>query len=71
MANLRKSWKEVFTENYNGTSDIAKEIGKGTEYLKAVLGNGQKADEEYKKRYEKFLGQDGKTYVKRKETDTE
>ena len=26
MANLRKSWKEVFTENYNGTSDIAKEI---------------------------------------------
>ena len=26
MANLRKSWKEVFTENYNGTSDIAKEL---------------------------------------------
>ena len=26
MANLRKSWKEVFTENYNGTSDVAKEV---------------------------------------------
>ena len=26
MANLRKSWKEIFTENYNGTSDVAKEI---------------------------------------------
>lgn len=26
MANLRKSWKEVFTENYNGTSEVAKEI---------------------------------------------
>lgn len=26
MANLRKSWKEVFTENYNGTSEIAKEL---------------------------------------------
>lgn len=26
MANLRKSWKEVFVENYNGTSDIAKEL---------------------------------------------
>lgn len=26
MANLRKSWKEIFTENYDGKSDIAKEI---------------------------------------------
>lgn len=26
MANLRKSWKEIFTENYNGTSEVAKEI---------------------------------------------
>lgn len=26
MANLRKSWKEVFTENYNDTSEVAKEI---------------------------------------------
>lgn len=26
MANLRKSWKEIFTENYNGTSDVAKEL---------------------------------------------
>lgn len=26
MANLRKSWKEVFTENYNGTSEVAKEV---------------------------------------------
>ena len=26
MANLRKSWKEIFTENYEGRSDIAKEI---------------------------------------------
>lgn len=26
MANTKKTWKEVFTENYNGKSDIAKEI---------------------------------------------
>ena len=26
MSNLRKSWKEIFTENYNGTSEVAKEI---------------------------------------------
>ena len=26
MANLRKSWKEVFIENYNGTSEVAKEV---------------------------------------------
>lgn len=26
MANLRKSWKDIFTENYNGTSEVAKEI---------------------------------------------
>lgn len=26
MANAKKSWKEVFLENYNGKSDIAKEV---------------------------------------------
>lgn len=26
MANAKKSWKEIFTENYNGTSEVAKEI---------------------------------------------
>lgn len=26
MANVKKSWKEVFLENYNGKSDIAKEV---------------------------------------------
>ena len=26
MANAKKSWKEVFLENYNGKSDVAKEV---------------------------------------------
>ena len=26
MANAKKTWKEVFTENYNGKSAISKEI---------------------------------------------
>jgi hypothetical protein len=26
MANVKKSWKEIFLENYNGKSDIAKEV---------------------------------------------
>lgn len=26
MANAKKSWREVFLENYNGTSDVAKEV---------------------------------------------
>ena len=51
--------------------EIANTSGLTKDYIKRIFGNGEKSDDEYKKRYEKFKGNDGKTYLKRKEQHTD
>ena len=64
------AFENVQVDGVASISDIAEKLGKTAEHFKTIFGNGKKADKEYKKSYEKFLGQDGKAYVKRKEADT-
>lgn len=64
------AFENVQVDGVASISDIAEKLGKTTEHFKTIFGNGKKADKEYKKSYEKFLGQDGKAYVKRKEANT-
>jgi RecA-family ATPase len=47
--------------------DIAQDCGKSADYIKKLFGNGKKGDAEYQKRYEKFLGDDGRAYLKRRD----
>ena len=35
--------------------------------IKKLFGNGKKGDAEYQKRYEKFLGDDGRAYLRRRD----
>ena len=46
---------------------IAEAIDTKAETVKGWFGNGKTAKEEYKKCFEKYLGEDGKAYIKRKE----
>lgn len=46
--------------------DIAQDCGKSPDYIKKLFGNGKKGDAEYQKRYEKFIGDDGRAYLKRR-----
>ena len=50
---------------------IAEAIDTKVETVKGWFGNGKTAKEEYKKCFEKYLGEDGKAYIKRKNTDTD
>ena len=47
--------------------DIAQDCGKSPDYIKKLFGNGKKGDAEYQKRYEKFIGDDGRAYLKRRD----
>jgi len=47
--------------------DIAQDCGKSSDYIKKLFGNGKKGDAEYQKRYEKFIGDDGRAYLKRRD----
>ena len=47
--------------------DIAQDCGKSSDYIKKLFGNGKKGDAEYQKRYEKFIGEDGRAYLKRRD----
>ena len=61
-------------ENDDGiaaVNDIADTLGITPDYIKRLFGNGKKGDEEYKKRYVKFTGDDGKAYLKHKEDNTD
>ena len=50
---------------------IAEAIDTKVETVKGWFGNGKTAKEEYKKCFEKYLGEDGKAYIKRKEEGTD
>jgi hypothetical protein len=65
------AFENIQVDGVASAIDIAKELGKTPDRIKTIFGNGEKADEEYKKYYEKIRGQDGKAYIKRKGTDTE
>ena len=52
-------------------SAIAEAIDTKPETVKGWFGNGKTAKEEYKKCFEKYLGEDGKAYIKRKEACTD
>ena len=71
ISNFDIAFEDLQVDGVAAISDIAKKLKKTTSYYRDIFGNGQKSDEEYKKYYEKFLGQDGKSYIRRKETDTE
>ena len=50
---------------------LAEAIDTKPETVKGWFGNGKTAKEEYKKCFEKYIGEDGKAYIKRKNTDTD
>ena len=50
---------------------IAEAIDTKPETVKGWFGNGKTAKNEYKKCFEKYIGEDGKAYIKRKNTDTD
>ena len=50
---------------------LAEAIDTKPETVKGWFGNGKTAKNEYKKCFEKYIGEDGKAYIKRKNTDTD
>ena len=52
-------------------SAIAEAIHTKPETVKGWFGNGKTAKEEYKECFEKYIGEDGKAYIKRKEQGTD
>ena len=50
---------------------LAEAIDTKPETVKGWFGNGKTAKEEYKKCFEKYIGEDGKAYIKRKEEGTD
>ena len=47
--------------------DLAEAMGKSSKALGEALGDGQKANKEWKKSFEKYTKEDGKVYIRRKE----
>jgi hypothetical protein len=56
--------QDLTLTNKNGKPYTAKEIGEW-------FGNGKKARPELIRRFEKFIGEDGRSYLRRKDDDTE
>ena len=48
---------------------LAETMGKSVKALGAALGDGQKANKDWKKSFEKYTNEDGKTYVRRKNNE--
>ena len=59
FASLEIDGKEVLMQ------DLAEHMGKSVKALGAALGEGQKAKKDWKKSFEKYTKEDGKTYVRR------
>jgi hypothetical protein len=56
--------QDLTLTNKNGKPYTTKEIGEW-------FGNGKKARPELIRRFEKFIGEDGRSYLRRKDDDTE
>ena len=65
FANLELSGEPV------SIAALAEAIDTKIETVKGWFGEGKAARVEYKKCFEKYLGEDGKAYIRRKESDTD
>ena len=65
FANLELSGEPV------SIAELAKAIDTKVETVKGWFGEGKAARADYKECFEKYLGEDGKAYIRRKESDTD